>query len=474
MNRRQWMLFSLLIALLFIPLGLARADDRPPRTGPIAIVTLDRERPVLFDKDIEPILVNKCHSCHSGSVTEGKLDLTSYESLMKGGKRGHPVVPGKSADSLLAKLAGKTRKPYMPPKSEEPLMPIELALIKAWIDQGARAPLRQRPRPGVVLGRLPARVHPVRAVVISPDGSLVVAGRGNEIHVYDAASGKHLRSLTDPALLLGGGSARAHVATVDSLAFSPDGTTLASGSFQEVLFWDIHTGKILRRLSGVADRVVALAFAPDRTLLAAGGGAPAAEGEIKLWNVADGSLVTDIKDAHSDTVFGLAFSPDGTKLASCGADKFVKVFDVPAGRLLKSFEGHTHHVLDVAWKADGKLLASAGADTVIKVWDYDKGEQVRTITGHTKQVTRLGFVGKTPEIVTASGDHTVRRWNVESGAELRNLGDAGDFLYALAASADGAHIAAGGEEGVVRLYDAKTGRLAHTLVPSGTAAHAKK
>ena len=83
-------------------------------------------------------------------------------------------------------------------------------------------------------------------------------------------------------------------------------------------------------------------------------------------------------------------------LATCGADKFVKVFEVPSGKFLKSFEGHTHHVLDVGWKADGKLLASAGADNVVKVWDYEKGEQVRTIgTQARKQMTRLVFIGKT-------------------------------------------------------------------------------
>src|SRR4029077_10791719 len=133
--------------------------------------------------------------------------------------------------------------------------------------------------------------------------------------------------------------------------------------------------------------------------------------EVKIFEVS-GKPVFDFKAPHSDTVFGVCFSPDSTKLATCGADKFVKVWEVPTGKFLKSFEGHTHHVLDVGWKPDGKLLASGGADNVVKVWSYDNAQQVRPIKPHGKQVTRLLFIGKTPQFVPCTGDQTVRFWNV--------------------------------------------------------------
>src|SRR5579864_685776 len=127
---------------------LALADDaKKPAVQPIKVVTLDRKDPVVYEKDVEPIFVNKCSFCHSGNVKEGKLDVSSYDSLMKGGKHGKPIVPGKSAESLLVKAAGKTERPFMPPKSEEPLTPEELALIKLWIDQGAKPPTGVRARP---------------------------------------------------------------------------------------------------------------------------------------------------------------------------------------------------------------------------------------------------------------------------------------------------------------------------------------
>jgi WD40 repeat protein len=360
-------------------------------------------------------------------------------------------------------------KPYMPPKKEEPLTPEELALLKLWIDQGAKAPTTVRERPKVVLSVPPAAVVPVLGVAVSPDKSAVAASRGNQIHIYDAGSGAHIRTLIDPQLTVADNKPvkAAHLSLVESLAYSPDGKYLASGSFQEVVLWDAQTGMVRRRLTGFADRVVALAFSASGKLLATGGGVPTGDGEIKVFEVATGKLVVDVKNGHSDTVFGVAFSPDDKMLATCGADKFVKTFEIPSGKFVKSFEGHTHHVLGVGWKSDGKLLASAGADNVVKVWDFEKGEQVRTIPGHGKQVTGLVFVGKTPQFATCSGDQTVRLWNVDNGGNTRNFQAPNDFLYAVAVSPDGSVVAAGGQEGAVRLYNGTNGALIKNLYPPG-------
>jgi WD40 repeat protein len=202
-------------------------------------------------------------------------------------------------------------------------------------------------------------------------------------------------------------------------------------------------------------------------MLATGGGAPTEDGEIKVFAIPSGQRILDVKNGHSDTVFGVSFSPDGKMLATCGADKFVKVFEVPSGKFLKSFEGHTHHVLDIGWKSDGKLLASAGADNAVKVWNYEKGEQERTIQAANKQVTRLLFIGKTPQFVTCSGDQQVRVWNVDNGGNTRNFTGATDFLYAIGVSPDGAVVAAGGEEGIVRLFNGNSGALVKLLLPPG-------
>ncbi|MBY0525114.1 MAG: NB-ARC domain protein [Gemmataceae bacterium] len=468
-------LFMLLGLLALLP-ALVWSQEKG-KVEPVKVVEIKRDTPVLYDKDIEPIFVKKCLVCHSGQIKEGKLDLDSYEGLMKGGKRGKSVIPGKSADSLLYKTCGRTGAPFMPPPKEmnqQPLSPEELAVMKLWIDEGAKAPTGVRVRPKPVVSIPPPGIKSVRGLAVSPDKTLVAAGRGNEIHIYDAASGKHIRSLVDKLETPDKKPVEAaHLSIVEALAFSPDGKLLASGSFQEVKFWDPQTGAMKEKVTGFADHVVALDFSADGKYLATGGGAPSEDGELKVLDVATGKVAVDVKNGHSDTVYGVSFSPDGTKLASCGADKFVKVFEVPSGKFIKSFEGHTHHVLGVGWKADGKLLASGSADKSIKVWDYEKGEQVRTIQGHQNEITRLFFIGKTSQVVTCSGDQTVRFWNVDNGGAVRNFPGSTEYLFAVAVSPDGTVVAAGGGEGVVRLYNGANGQFIKALAPPGEEAPKK-
>ena len=122
-------------------------------------------------------------------------------------------------------------------------------------------------------------------------------------------------------------------------------------------------------------------------------------------------------------------------LATCGADKFVKVWEVPTGKFLKSFEGHTHHVLDVGWKPDGKLLASGGADNVVKVWDYEKGEQVRTIPTPTEAGDAAGVRRQDAAVPDRQRRRARRKlWNIDNGGNQRTFAGATDFLYAVAAS----------------------------------------
>ncbi len=466
------MRYLLLVCAFGTVLTIGSADEikRGKKEQKIAVIKLDRKTPVVFEKEIEPILVNKCAFCHSGNVKEGKLDLSSYDTMMRGGKRGPAVVPNKSAESLLVKLSSKDVRPFMPPKSEESLTSSELALIKLWIDQGAKPPTGLREMLKVVVKAPPPTVVSVLGVAISPDKSAVAASRGNQIHVYDAGSGAYVRSLIDGKLV--GPDKKpvkaAHLSLVESLAWSPDGKYIASGSYQEINLWDAKTGEFVRKIPGFSERVMCMAFSHDSKLLAAGGGAPTQEGELKIIDVTTGKILQDIKNnVHSDTVFGVSFSPDDKTLASCGADKFVKTFEVPSGKFQKAFEGHTHHVLGVGWSSDGKLVASAGADNVVKIWDYAKGEQIRTINAHNKQITGLVFIGKSNLFATCSGDQQVRFWNVTNGGNTRNFSVGADFLQCVGVSPDGSVMAVGGQEGTVRLYNGNTGALIKALLPPG-------
>src|SRR5215218_1178197 len=244
---------------LLIPVIASAQEKKDAKLDPIPEIKIDRKDPVLYEKDVEPILANKCFVCHSGKELNGKLDMSTYEKLVKGGKHGPPIAAGKAGESYLYKLPSRQMKPVMPPKDEVPLTTNELAVVKLWIDQGARPPTGAAlVRPKVVLTLPPALVKPVRAVGISPDGKTIASGRGNQLHLY-RATGEFLKTLVDPNLKTSDGkpASAAHISLVESLAFAPDGKTLATGSYQEVKLWDVEKGTVRQTLAGFADRVVA-------------------------------------------------------------------------------------------------------------------------------------------------------------------------------------------------------------------------
>lgn len=235
------------------------------------------------------------------------------------------------------------------------------------------------------------------------------------------------------------------------LSISADGKTLNR------LVID-NTWKLAKQIGDIddvstfVDRVTSLDISADGKMLATGSGEPSRSGVIKIWNLENGALIREIKDAHSDTILDLKFSPDGTAIASGSSDRFMKTFNLADGKLIRVFEGHTHHVMGVDWNSTGRQLSSAGADKVVKVWDAQNGTQTRTIPGYGKEVTALRFVELSNNIITASGDKTVRMKRTDNGGEVRSFAGNNDFVYSVATTADGKLIAAGGEDSVVRVW----------------------
>jgi WD40 repeat protein len=302
--------------------------------------------------------------------------------------------------------------------------------------------------------------QPIRTLAFSPDNlQLAVAGDDGIVHTYNAESGAAFETYSR------------HDAPVLAVAFAGADKLVSAGADKRAVVWDLKPAWGLQRTIGGAesaalvDRVTALCFSADGKLLATGGGEPSRSGELKLWNPADGTLVREIVDAHSDTIFGLDFSPDGKYIASCGADKFVKVFDVTTGSLVRTFEGHTHHVLAVSWRADGRVLASGGADNVIKVWNFETGEQQRTISGFNKEVTSLAFVGTSPMAVSCSGDKSVHLHKTDDGRNVRTFAGGGDFMYSAAVTPDGKLLVAGGQDSTLRAWSGDDGKSLATFAP---------
>lgn len=242
-------------------------------------------------------------------------------------------------------------------------------------------------------------------------------------------------------------------------------TLSANGDSMDL--WEIPGSWTLAKTIGgpndtesMAGRVAALAFSPDGSVLVTGSGDPSRSGQLKLWDIDTGELLREISDAHSDTILSAAFSPNGKLIVTGSADRFMKVFQVSDGSFVRGFEGHTHHVLDVAWRADGLLLASAGADQSVKLWDFHSGAQKKSISGFEQEVTAVRFVGLGESVLAASGDGTVR-------IDDNQLEGVGSFIHTASISPSGHLLIAGGEDGVLRVWDKGAKAPRHRLSRGG-------
>lgn len=297
-----------------------------------------------------------------------------------------------------------------------------------------------------------ASEQPIRAVAFSPDGTTVAtAGDDQLIHTWSAVNGAAFDVLNG------------HQAAITALAFTPAGDLISTAGDGASLGWKLTPEWKLDRTLGtgdpaspLADRVNALAFNRGGTQLATGSGEPSRGGEIKLWSVADGKLVNDFPKVHSDAVVSLEFSPDDRVLASGAADKMARVIDLATGRIVRSLEGHAHHVLGISWSADGRTLATAGADGVVKIWNATTGDRRKNIEGYEKEVTAVRFVGASANLVTSSGDNKVRLVGLD-GKEVRVFPEVAGFMHSAAVSADGKVVAAGGQDSVLRIWNAADG-----------------
>jgi eukaryotic-like serine/threonine-protein kinase len=245
---------------------------------------------------------------------------------------------------------------------------------------------------------------------------------------------------------------RGHTHRVHAVAWSPDGSRLASGSRDKtVQVWEATTGKLLCSLVGHTDQVHAVAWSPDGRRLASAG----ADGTVRVWEATTGRNALTYR-SRGPVVHTLAWSPDGKRIAS-DSSMMVEVWEALSANPLLIYRNHTYGVDAVAWSPDGKYLASGSTDQTVQVWDATTARTIFIHQGHMDEVNAVAWSPDGTYLASGSSDETVQVWG---GAVIGTICTyRGHFIrvHAVAWSPDGRRLASGGDDGTVHVWDAATG-----------------
>jgi dipeptidyl aminopeptidase/acylaminoacyl peptidase len=368
---------------------------------------------VSFSTHIQPLLRRHCVGCHQPQSKQAGLLLTSYDGFRNGGRKGPSFVPGNPEASLLLDyLTGKI-KPQMP-FGAKPLADAEIDLFRRWIRDGAR---------NDATAEIPASAE-------------------NKPVVYNSAP------------------------PITAFTFAPGGKTIAVAGYREILLVDVE-GTLLARLPGLSKRIHSLAFTPDGKTLAAVGGDPARFGEVQIWDL-DGRRQRYSIVVGNDTLFGGSLSPDGKLLACGSADKSIRIFDIDSGKEVRKMDHHEDWVLDTVWGLDGLRLVSVGRDRAAKMTEVATGRFIENVNLLREPLTAVVRHPKRDWILTGGAERIPYLYRMDRPRAMRIADDStlirkfdkqdGPIL-AVAFSPNGDKIAVAAETGGVRIYDADSGAL---------------
>src|SRR5205823_2994915 len=371
-------------AWLVLGVSAWAADDaKKPETKSAAA----SPKKLSFHRDIRPILRVNCQGCHQPAKPMGKLVLTSYAELKKGGESTEPgFAPGKPAQSpLFLQVVGqKGQRPAMP-KERPPLEDAEVAKIRQWIVEGA---LDDTP--------------PAERVTIDMD---------------------HPPTYVLPPV-------------ITSLDFSPDGSLLAVSGYHEVLLHKADGSGIAARLVGLSERIESARFSPDGKLLAVSGGSPGRFGELQIWDVEKREMKLSIMIGY-DTIYGASWAPSGKLVAVGCSDNTIRAFDPESGKQVLFNGAHSDWVLDTTFSVNSDHLITVSRDMSMKLIEVKTERFIDNLTSITPGALKGGLItiDRHPtkdELLCGGSDGAPKIFKMVR-TEARKIGDNANLLREFAA-----------------------------------------
>jgi WD40 repeat protein/adenylylsulfate kinase-like enzyme len=291
---------------------------------------------------------------------------------------------------------------------------------------------------GVNEHRLEGHSNSVYSVAFSPDGkTLASASADNTIKVWNLQSQKPIATLAG------------HSREVYSVAFSPDGKTLASASRDGTIkVWNLQSQQSIATLAGHSNWVISVAFSPDGKTLAFA----SPDRTIKVWNLQSQKPIATLA-GHGSSVNSVAFSPDGLTLASASDDRTIKVWNLQSQKPIATLAGHSDWVNSVAFSPDGLTLASASNDKTIKVWNLQSQKSIATLAGHSESVNSVAFSPDGKTLASASHDGTIKVWNLQSQKPIATLAGHSESVNSVAFSPDGLTLASASNDKTIKVWN---------------------
>ncbi|KAJ5917576.1 hypothetical protein N7466_011130 [Penicillium verhagenii] len=288
----------------------------------------------------------------------------------------------------------------------------------------------------------------VMSIAWSPDGSRLASGSLDQtVRIWDPATGQSISTL------------EGHSGLVRSISWSPDGSRLASASRDKtVRIWDPATGQSISTLEGHSGLVRSISWSPDGSRLASA----SHDETIRIWDPATGQSISTL-EGHSGLVRSISWSPDGSRLASGSLDQTIRIWDPATGWSISTLEGHSGSVDSIAWSSDGSRLASASFDKTVRIWDPATGQSISTLEGHSGLVRSISWSPDGSRLASGSNDETVRIWDPATGQSISTLEGHSGSVDSIAWSSDGSRLASASRDKTVRIWDPATGQSVSNL-----------